>query len=98
VYKCHIVSTFFLPPLNPNLPINKPPTILTITYTIPNNKSPFLNIVTVSTLRVENVVNEPTKPVPIALAAIGEIEILLNKSVVNQANKKLPNKLTINVV
>lgn len=47
---------------------------------------------------VEKVVKEPTNPVPIAVAVIGEIEILLNKLVVNQARRKLPIKLTINVV
>lgn len=55
-------------------------------------------MVTVSTLTAENVVKEPIKPVLTAVLIIGETERRLNKLVVNQANKKLPIRFTINVV
>ncbi len=51
----------------------------------------------VSKLNVEKVVKEPTNPVPIAVVISGGKEVLLNNLVVNQANKKLPIRLILNV-
>ena len=46
---------------------------------------------------MENVVKEPTNPVPIAVIKAGGKEDFLNTLAVNQANKKLPIRLIAKV-
>lgn len=51
----------------------------------------------VSTLNVENVVNEPMNPVPTAVTTLGESRPDRNKKCVSQPSAKLPDKLMSSV-
>lgn len=67
-------------------------------YRNPNSTFPFWNKFTVSTLKVEKVVKDPIKPVPIAVFNSADNGIFLQLEYMIRANKKLPDKLIQSVV